>query len=195
MMRSGGSTCIRAAYVSICQHRSGYQRVVRDEEAAKGGEVPERREFAQLAEPRVQRQYLYFCSSKASKFGIYLVVGYAKLRHVVQVPYVSIRQHTSAYVSIRQQTLPGCRLRQAQSCCGGYPARPAGAAGVSIRQHTSAYVSIRQHTSAYVSTRLYRLRQHTSAYVSIRQHKSAYVSIRQHTSAYVSTRSCSLPSY
>jgi hypothetical protein len=48
-----------------------------------------------------------------------------------------------------------------------------------LRQHMSAYVSICQHTSA---------RQHTSAYVSIRQHTSAYVSTaaRQHTSAYVS---------
>jgi hypothetical protein len=55
------------------------------------------------------------------------------------VPYVSIRQHTSAYVSILQHT----------------------SAYVSIRQHTLAYVSIRQHTSAYVS-----IRQHTSAYIS-----------------------------
>jgi hypothetical protein len=65
-------------------------------------------------------------------------------------PYVSIRQHTSAYVSrIRQHTSADLTL----------------AADLSIRQHTSAYVSIRQHTSAYVS-----MRQHTSACVSIRQH-------------------------
>jgi hypothetical protein len=126
------------------------------------------------------------------------------------LPYVSIRQHTSAYVSIRQHT----------------------SAYVSIRQHTSAYVSIRNGSTvpgaADLSSRLLNsaatsqtqcsrfarapytrcscIRQHTSACVSIRQqcsrfarapytrcscirqHTPACVSIRQHTSAYVSIR-------
>ena len=59
----------------------------------------------------------------------------------MHTPYVSIRQHTSAYVS----------------CAAPY---------ICIH-HTSAYVSIRQHTSAALHhTYAYTIRQHTSAYVS-----------------------------
>jgi hypothetical protein len=128
------------------------------------------------------------------------------------LPYVSIRQHTSAYVSLRQHTSAYVSIRQHTSAYGRgarclarhiYPRvystllprprpnapdslalRTQGApAYVSIRQHTSAYVSIRQHTSAYVS-----LRQLASAYGSIRQHTAAYGSIPQHMSANVSMR-------
>jgi hypothetical protein len=69
-------------------------------------------------------------------------------------PYVSTRQHTSAYASIRKHTIPvrasalaTCRRAQQRA-----------------RLHTSAYVGIRQHTSAYVS-----IRQHTSADVNRRE--------------------------
>jgi hypothetical protein len=135
---------------------------------------------ATAAAKRLLRQYVYFCTSKASKMST-CTDGCDLHEHLACEPpaYVSLRQHTSAYVSIRQHT----------------------SAYISIRQLTSAYVSIRQHTSAHVSTR-----QHTSAHVSIRQHTSAYVSIpgraacelqvsfgephihvsiRQHTSAYL----------
>ncbi len=150
---------------------------------------------------QLRREYLYFCTSKASKLSTWrLCTSQRTLRsHCLLSPTAhtcrSIRQYTSAYVSIHTS------------------------AYVSIRQHTSAYVSIRQHTSAYVSIRqrtaaYVRIRQHTAALrghcrkavaqpplrtprsyigacgacVSIRQHTSAYVSIRQHTSAYVSIR-------
>jgi hypothetical protein len=132
------------------------------------------------------RQYLYFCTSKASKLSTWAGARHGTHPSAHAPPsshfLLLIRQHTSAYVSIRQHT----------------------SAYVSIRQHTSVYVSIRPHTSAYVS-----IRQHTSAYVSscwsslMRQialsggiHRMltyalvsayAYVSIRQHTSAYVSS--------
>jgi hypothetical protein len=84
--------------------------------------------------------------------------------HLSIVPYVSIRQHTSAYVSIRG----------AEGYLSIVPY-------VSIRQHTSAYVSIRQRTSAYGAPKATYQQCLTSAYVSIRQHTSAYVSVRQHT--------------
>jgi hypothetical protein len=64
---------------------------------------------------------LYFCTSKASKVSISASPASA--------PYVSIRQHTSAW---RMLAYAG-----------------AVTASTSIRQHTSAYASIRQHTSAY----------------------------------------------
>jgi hypothetical protein len=110
---------------------------------------------ATAAAKRLLRQYVYFCTSKASKMST-CTDGCDLHEHLACEPpaYVSLRQHTSAYVSIRQHT----------------------SAYISIRQLTSAYVSIRQHTSAHVSTR-----QHTSAHVSTRQHTSAHVSIRQHT--------------
>jgi hypothetical protein len=62
-------------------------------------------------------------------------------------PYVSARQHTSAYasiyVSIAYLCVPApCQHAEARS-----------RASVSIRQHTSAYLSIRQHTAAHVSIR------------------------------------------
>ncbi len=96
---------------------------------------------------RLLRQYLYFCTSKASKLSAegscFCLRTRARERR--EALDVSIRQHTSAHVSIRQHT-------------SAY-------AYVSIRQHTSAYVSIRicQHTPAYVC-----IRQHTPAYVNIR---------------------------
>ncbi len=102
-------------------------------------------------------QYLYFCTSKASKLST-AVSSEQRDRQQHTSAYVSIRQHTSAYVSIRQHT----------------------SAYASIRQQLSTAVSSRR--SGIVNSE-YVIRQHTSAYVSIRQHTSAYVSIRQHTSA------------
>ena len=81
-------------------------------------------------------------------------------------PYVSVRQHTSAYVtyvSICQHT----------------------SEYVSIRQHTSAYVSIasrRQHTSAYVSIR-HRARRRPTCRAS--SDCTAYCRQRQYTITYV----------
>jgi hypothetical protein len=83
------------------------------------------------------------------------------------LPYVSIRQHTSAYVSMRQHA----HAYAGRSAVGALPA--------AIRQHTSAYVSMRQHMLVEVLRVRYLL-----AYVSIRQHASACVSIRQHASSY-----------
>jgi hypothetical protein len=65
-----------------------------------------------------QRQYLYFCTSKASKLSTCAGAEAYEARHVVRAPRL---RHTSAYVSIRQHT----------------------SAYVSIRQHTSAYVVVR----------------------------------------------------
>jgi hypothetical protein len=115
---------------------------------------------AEVAFGGLRCQYVYFCTSEASKPSTFGVLSDIHSHGVCSIrQHTSAWQHTSAYVSM--------------------------AAYVSIRQHTSAYismaayVSIRQHTSAW---------QHMSAYVSICQHTSAYVSIRQHTSAYVSIR-------
>jgi hypothetical protein len=93
-------------------------------------------------------QYLYFCTSKASK--VSTNTDTCDLSSTGSIGGGRGRLAVSPLSSPSSSTLNAC-----------------------IRQHTSAYVSIRQHTSAYVS-----IRQHTSAYVSIRQHTSAYVSIR-----------------
>jgi hypothetical protein len=77
-------------------------------------------------------------------------VGLNDVGQYHRLPYVSIRQRTSAQTTLANTT----------AC------------------HTSAYVSIRQHTSAQ-TTLANTTACHTSAYVSIRQHTSAYVSIRQ----------------
>ncbi len=121
-------------------------------------------------------------------------VGLNDVGQYHRLPYVSIRQHTSAqttlantttchtsaYVSIRQHT----SAYVSADDVGQYHSLPY----VSIRQQSSAYVSAddvgQYHRLPYVSIRQVRIRQHTSAYVSIRQHTSAYVSIRQHSSAY-----------
>jgi hypothetical protein len=87
-----------SAYVSIRQHTSAYVSI------------------------RQLRQYLYFCTSKASKLSTILRSSSSCSRCICSLCSLSltcIRQHTLAYVS--------------------------------IRQHTSAYVSIRQHTSAYAA--------------------------------------------
>jgi hypothetical protein len=149
--------------------------------SASGVSICTKRAHAPPILQRLRCQYLYFCTSEASKLSTChhqaLCVSTLLPSRTNCMIHVSIRQHTSAYVSKRQHTVclhtvSACVSIRHTSAC------------VSIRQHnTSAYVSIRQHTSACVS-----IRQHTSAYVSIRQHTSAYVSIRQHTSAYVSIR-------
>jgi hypothetical protein len=89
----------------------------------------------------LRREYLYFCTSKASKLSTFESCQHTmamrlvcSMRHdssVTLSAYVSIRQHTSAYASICQHAT----------------------AHVSIRQHTSEYASIHQHTSAYASIR------------------------------------------
>ena len=66
----------------------------------------------------------------------------ARLLQLQCLPYVSIRQHTSAYVSIRQHTSAyvSTRMRMLQLQCPPY---------VSIRQHMSApaYICGKPHTS------------------------------------------------
>jgi hypothetical protein len=138
-----------------------------------------------------QRQYLYFCTSKANKLGC----RFEKVCCPSTSAYASIRQHTSAYVSIRQHTSayaaglrsPGtqCLWRQylyfftikankmssklstwcPSNTCGKPP-------GICCRfeKHTSAYVSIAYVSIAAVTAGWRSTRQHTSAYVSIRQH-------------------------
>jgi hypothetical protein len=152
------------------------------------------------AVPACLRQYLYFCTSKASKLSTFvhalslsLCLSDAVLACLRQNLY--FRTSKASKVSTCVRVFLTCRRRLALGLLllveDAYVSiRPS--AYVSIRMlmdvccfflqktHTSAYVH--QHTSAYAS-----IRQHTSAYVSIRAHTSAYVSIRQHTSAYVST--------
>jgi hypothetical protein len=128
------------------------------------------------------RQYLYFCTSKASK-----------LRTLDVVSCVSERREGDQRSALLQQRQLPPHPEQAQVAKSS--------AYVSIRQHTSAYVSIRQHTSAYVTavaasgastlrqpSAYVSVRQRTSAYVSVRQRTSAYVSVRQRTSAYLAAR-------
>jgi hypothetical protein len=95
----------------------------------------------------------------------------------MEIAYVSICQHMSAYVSIRQRTYADLEVEY----------------GDSIRQHTSVYVSIRQRTYADLQVEygdsillellqlvlLARIRQHTSAYVSIRQHTYVLLELLQ----------------
>ena len=104
-------------------------------------------------------EYLYFCTSKASKLKHRRASsspspppGRASAAPGTASAPRSAPVHTSAYVSIRQQTL---RPRLAELLC--------------IRQHTSAYVSIRQQALLPRLAQLLCIRQHTSAYVSIRQ--------------------------
>jgi hypothetical protein len=97
----------------------------------------------------LRRQYLYFCTSKASKLSacrsrsMIPRLEHTPSRHTSA--HVSTRQHTSAYVSIRQHT---CR---SQSMIPRLEHTDSTTLFTCIRQHTSAYVSIRQHTSAYVT--------------------------------------------
>ncbi len=51
----------------------------------------------------LQRQYLHFCTGKASTFVLVKQANTRGTRSRSRTSYVSIRQHTSAYVSIRQQ--------------------------------------------------------------------------------------------
>ncbi len=119
----------------------------------------------QLVASRVSQasQYLYFCTSKASKVGT-----------------LSSRVSRSTLSTV-------CWSVEERAACVGLVQHSSGLVQHSsgLVQHSSAYVrsveesavciGLVQHSSAYVS-----IRQHTSAYVSIRQHTS--VSIRQHTS-------------
>jgi hypothetical protein len=156
---ASSAACIRSvrqhtsAYVSIRQHTSAHlQREI-------------------LSRLLLRCQYLYFCTSTASnvrgstKSSTRLCIhGAAAQRadrriHVVtagcrrqeHLPYVSIRQHTSAYVSIRQHTSAYVSIRQAVAPTATPATRTS--AHVSTRQHTSAHVSTRQHTPAYASIR------------------------------------------
>jgi hypothetical protein len=132
----------------------------------------------------LRRQYLYLCTSKASKLrtldprsaqplpaAASLACRRARCaqRRLPPNPrpppaslYVSIRKHTLTYVYVSV----------------AYPRILAH----SLHTYTSAYESIRQHTSAYVYVNVayprilaHPLHTYTSAYVSIRQHTSAYV--------------------
>ena len=114
-----------SAYVSIRQHTSAYIRIrqhtpayIRIRQHGRGEVVRDKRVSSRTAQ--LLRQYLYFCTGKASKLSTCDPTLGAHCDP-------SIRQHTSAYVSIRQHT----------SAYG------------TIRQHTSANASIRRHTSAY----------------------------------------------
>jgi hypothetical protein len=139
-----------SAYVSRRQHTSAYVRI-RQHSAC--------RPLPASCQAR-ERQYSYFCTSKASKLRTSTVqfIALSSFSPTRCSINVSIRQHTSAYVSIHQHR---------QHTSARHAAAP-----------TSAYVSIRPHTSAYVSP------TRCGTNVSIRQH-TYNVSIRQHTSAYV----------
>ena len=98
------------------------------------------------------RQYLYFCTNKASKLSGKLSTG---------------RQHHAA------------RVGQFEAVCFGRQHRTQLCVGRVAFLHTSADVSIRPHTSAYVSFLHDEVEAARYArYISIRQHTSAYASIR-----------------
>jgi hypothetical protein len=141
-----------SAYVSIRQHT---QTSACGEQCRRAPE-----------DARALRQYLYFCTSKASNLSIRRAVPSSAGRCAC-----NRSAHTSAYTSIRQH------------------ASSAGRCACNRSAHTSAYASIRQHTSAYVERRTMRV-QPLCAQRSVQTHTSAYVSIRQHTPTYVSIRSC-----
>ncbi len=112
----------------------------------------------QLVASRVSQasQYLYFCTSKASKLGTLSSRVWRSTLSTVcwsveeSAACIGLVQHSSGLV---QHSSAYVRSIEESAACIG------------LVQHSSAYFSIRQHTSAYVS-----IRQHTS--VSIRQHTS-----------------------
>jgi hypothetical protein len=161
-----------SAYVSIRQHTPAYVRLRQTGRRIFGLSVSS-------ATKLLRCQYLYFCTSNASKVSTRHRVG--GLSHVARkLP----PPHVPASVSIRQRMRLSDVVRQTSayvSGCGFPPLsdrRPECIPTDGIRQHVSAYASIYQHTSTYIS-----ICQHVPAYVSIRQHMSAYVSMCQHMSA------------
>jgi hypothetical protein len=229
-----------ASYVSIRQHSSAfvqhtstYVTCVSCARASWG--FPSRRETAALMRscrcptsphtrsprppPTGTCQYLYFCTSKASKLSTCACAAPIRITSVADKAAKSVgaclgvsdrgseqpsRNHPHTFsVTPPTHTLREPRLLLAHVSIRQHASAYAATTSISvpplrIRQHTSAYVSIRQHTPAYVSIRCDDLHQctstvHMSAYVSIRQHTSAYVSIRQHMSAYAATTSISVP--
>jgi hypothetical protein len=208
------------AYVSIRQHTSAYVRIrkywKRQQHACCIENTGMRAEVECQGE-RLRRssacqfvkhacQYLYFCTSKASK--LYFCTSKASSTFVLakQVNFAGPLRPPGAggikakhcFVRFLDETPHDSpedkSIHRARTC----PACAASTAGKMLQ--TFAYVGIRQHTSAHVSIAYASIRQHTSAYVSIRQHTCsasrsehsrkdvAYVSICQHTSAYVSIR-------
>ncbi len=108
-------------------------------------------------------QFLYFCTSKASKLSSKPSTSTLRSRRSVKMTRDCIS------CGVARRTKAARSGRSASLLCRS-------------THSFAAYVSIRQHTSASVRP-LEAGTQHTPAYVSIRQHTSASVSIRQHTSA------------
>jgi hypothetical protein len=195
-----------SAYVSICQHTSAYSpRACETCQPVRDGRAGSLCLLSRC-------QYLYFCTSKASKlkrsrwFSLPAARGAAAfLLSTLASAYVSIRQHhirqhTSAYVSVLAKHTRICICQHTSAYVRiayvrAYVSVLAKHTRICICQHMSAfvriaYVSIRQHTSAYVLNALVPggLPSRTHAPRRIHQHTPAYVSIRQHTPAYVSIR-------
>jgi hypothetical protein len=124
---------------------------------------------AEVAFGGLRCQYVYFCTSKASKPSTFGVHSYIHSHGVC-----SIRQRTLAYVSVRQHT-------SAWQHTSAYVSIRTFGVLSDIHSHGVCELQVLQRQRS-----LNRL-AHTSAYVRIHQHTSAYVSIRQHTSAYLQT--------
>ena len=183
---TAGSAC--STYVSIRQHTSAYVSILSASWTAGSASSAQR------------CLNLYFCTSKARKFGIHLVPNFVPdvyLHALLAAFRVSIRQHTSAYdhyllctcmlslpplesayVSIRQHTSAYHHYLLC-TCMLSLPPLESGTIAASSSDICRAYVSIRQHTSAYVSILIRHLKSIRS---SLHQHThGAFVGIRQHT--------------
>jgi hypothetical protein len=141
-----------------------------------------------LGKPTPLRQYVYFCTSKASKLrnARTRLLGEPADSQQHNTYIHRIRPHTCAYVSAAEIRLLGRTRRQPTTQHLYTQSTPA---YVRIRQLTSAYVRIRQccrdtAARAYSHQQTPHLHtQNTPAYVSTRAHTCAYVSAGENTHA------------
>ena len=134
-------------------------------------------------------QYLYLCTSKASKLSTSHAGSWSEWPRRMSRKHSSrcartTCQHTSAYVSIRPHTSAFESLRAYRGSTALVEVRAHETSRLNWPVTQQALRALLMASNAYLrflwksseSTRL----QYTSAYVRIRQHSSAYVSIRQH---------------
>jgi hypothetical protein len=143
------------AYISIRQHTSAYASIHQYTCCVSSLTISS-------AWQAHQRQYLYFCTSKASKFRFRSRHRGTRISAVSICTFVLVKQVIFGLIDLAfaiQVALATEVIRAAAAAAEAPKACESGGGRVVciIRQQTSAYV---QHTSAYVS-----IRQHTSAYV------------------------------
>jgi hypothetical protein len=97
-----------------------------------------------------QRQYLYFCTSKASKLRSLSV---SACDFSANTPPVCAQRRYLYFCTSKASKLSTCPPYSLQRS-GGMRALVRGRSCVSIRQHTSAYVSIQRNACACPRTRL-----------------------------------------